>query len=203
MANRNNTKRTDGSSFNDAYLKNGFVHVAAYQYQEQEYGGEIVYKGMLPMSSDSKTTITSSFGVSLSFSTEKNEGIKMDGAGKLEASIGVSNATSLAFTYQESTSTVTDDPMLSAQYAYNTSTKKTEAQWDFSVLNERIGGGKTYTITSYLLFEMSNRVSYFNRDVFNAYIHYSFTGQTPYWLIRERWSEGKTCTGANGGSYFK
>lgn len=207
VALQNNTKRPDGSSYGGSYLKKGFIHIGCTKYQTTEYGGDISYKAISPISSTTTVTFTSSYGTSRTSSFSGSLGISADEMGTLKATAGVSASTSVTLSSQTSTSTTSEDPLLSVQYAYNTLNKTNEAQWSFSVRNPENAGAKTYWITSYLLFEMSNWVSYWNRDVFNSYIHFSFTTQRYRYThdlydTYKIWSERATQTSADGGTHF-
>lgn len=208
VAFQNNTKMSDGKPFKQDYLAKGFVHISAYQYQRTEYGGDIAYKAVAPLSSLTTTTFSSSYGTTSTNSFSTNVGVSMDEMGNLKVSSSASSSTSLSLSYSSSVSSVSADPILSTQYAYNSNTKKREAQWSFMVGNPDIAGAKTYWLTSYLLFEMSNTVSYWNRDVFDCYIHFGYTSQNYYMDSDEYghnekvWKEKQTCSSADGGTYF-
>ena len=209
VANANGVKMSNGKSFNYSYLHSGFVHVSAYKYQYLEYGGDITYKAIAPISSGMTTSVTSTYGKTYTSSFGTETGVSIDTMGTIKANIGTSVSSSMAITYSNSVSTTTSDPVLSTQYAENSTTKKTEAQWSFSVVNGMYAGAATYWMTTYLLFEMSNEVSYFNRDVFNSYIHFAFNGQTYYYTTdgygeqHLMWRKSSTTyTGADGGTNF-
>ncbi len=209
VANNNGTKMSNGKSFNYSYLHSGFVHVSVYKYQYLEYGGDVSYKAIAPLSNEVTTSVSSTYGKTYTSSFGTEVGVSVDNMGTIRGNAGVSASSSMAITYSNSTSSTTSDPVLSAQYAENSTTKKTEAQWSFSVVNGMFAGAKTYWVTTYLLFEMSNQVSYFNRDVFCSYIHFSFSGQTYYYTVDSygeqqlKWRKSsKSYTAADGGTNF-
>lgn len=208
VANANGTKMKDGKTFAYSYLYSGFMHVCVYKYQYLEYGGDITYKAIAPLSSTTTTTVTSTYGKNMTSSFSAQAGVSVDTMGVIKANLGVSSSTSIGISYSNSVSTTSEDPVLSTQYAKNQTNGKTEAQWSFSVINGRGAGEKTYWMTTYLLFEMSNAVSYFNRDVFMSYIHFGFRGQY-YYYKQSRYDtylvwtpKSTTYTGADGATNF-
>ncbi len=203
VARLNSTKRDNGQDYYDYYLKKGYMHVAAYQYKGTEYGGAITYKAMAPSSSRSTTTITSTYGSSFGFEFSNSREVQANDMGKLTINSSSSSKTSLILSHSKSTSTASDDPLLSDQYANNSTTNTMEAQWSFEVKNPKQAGANTYHLTAYLLFEMSQEVSYWNRDAFETYIHYSFTGHKYYKvLFWDNEADGSEYTAADGGNYF-
>ena len=209
VANENNNKMSDGSAFSYARLKKGFVHISVFQYQETEYGGEIEYKAIAPISSTTTTTVSSSYGKTINSSFETKFGVSAENMATMKAQADSSFSSGVSLNLEHSFSSSDSDPFVSAQTYQNDQTIKQEAQWNFTVLNPEISGEKTYWLTSYLLFEMSNSVSYFNRDVFKSYVHYSFRGQYYYYHVvpvtgeqEKIWFEKNAFSGAIGGTNF-
>ncbi len=198
------SKQADGNGYNETYLGTGFMHVAVYQYQGQEYGGEISYKDMSPTSTKASTTITSTYSKSGTIGFETGTGVSVDDSGTITAKASSSGKAELTYTHSKSVSTTSDDPAIGATFDKNQSTTKTEAQWSYITSNpEGIGGTLSFWLTTYLLFEMSNNLSYFNRDVFQPYIHYSFTCKCFKKVLWFKNLENcTTYTSASGGNYF-
>ncbi len=196
-------KQPNGNDYNDTYLGTGFLHVAALQYKGQEYGGEITYKDMTPSSTKATTTITSTYSESVSTELDVGAEIGVDDSGTLYVKGSETEKVTVTYTHSESVSTKSDDPVLSATFKDNESTGKTEARWWYESKNPKELGNRTFKLTAYLLFEMSNNVSYFNRDVFQSYIHYSFTcKKINKFLWIENLADSTTYTAASGGNYF-
>lgn len=92
-----------------------------------------------------------------------------------------------------------------ANFWYDTKTHIDEAQWLFE-WNEGYNKGELiddYELNTYVLFEMTNSVSYFNRDAFRSYIKYSFIGM--YYvdhLFSKKLEKGSRYEAVSGRDYF-
>ncbi len=165
-ANTKGETQTNGEKYNDSYLSEGYLHVAAYQYKGLEYGGEVDYVDQLPSSSK---------GYMLTY--ENGE-----------------------------TKTINDTKMvISSLYLQNYENKHWEAGWSYQRPSDASEGELMgeYTLTTYLRFKMTNSVSYFNRDAFQSYINYSFTGMSlKRVFFTKAFKNGETYYSQGGKSYF-
>jgi hypothetical protein len=195
----NSNKQPDGSNYYDSYLVGGFLHLAAYQWVNKEYGGEITYKAISPLSSTFQKTITSSFGQSVSDSFSNKEGVKVSDAGLLSLETGKESSNTLSFTESESVSISSSEPVISASVNRSYDTKQQEAQWRFEFSDHSPAAGYTYWLKVNLLFEMSNNYSTRSRDAFHEYCHFSMTTRRRGFLGRDKI---ETNSGATGCNYF-
>ncbi len=174
-----------GTSYKDCNLSNAYVHLTLEQYSEDgKKGGEIAPKDFWPKSSSFTTTISSSFGESIDMVFSSEGGIEIGNGASLSAKTG--NDFSVSLQFDESISTVVEDPVLSSQFSFD---NKNEVQWSLSSQNKSISGSVTYTLDSYYLFEMSKDVINANRDSFmlTYEVMYQGTYKLLWW-----WQDGST-----------
>lgn len=164
VARINNNVQNNGNSYKDYMLKRGYVHLGLKQYNENgAIGGEISPKLMWPSSSTVTTTFTSSYSTSTTITGTFGAGIELGNGGSIGVTANASNSTSLTFTYNESLSSVVDDPILSNQYS---SSDNKEAQWSFEIINKDVAGKISYHLDTYYMFEMRNNATNCNADAF-------------------------------------
>ena len=168
-ARQNGSKWKDGSDYWDYYLNTGYVHaeiVRAIDEENNKLGGNISLKAFWPQSSNVKTTITSSFGNSLTIGNNYSSGIVLGQGATL--SLGGSKSTALGFNFTKSLSSVTDDPILSAQLD---SSNSNLVQWNYLANVAETAGAVSYHLTSYILFEMDKTAKNIGQNAF--LIHYN------------------------------
>lgn len=137
-------------SYKDTYLSDVMYEVGLRQYnQDDELGGKINIKSFWPKSSTFTTTLTSSFGGSINVQLDKENSLQLGNGGSIGTKEGASFGLSLNFSQEQST--VSSDPVLSAQNPYNDLNK---AKWSMSFKSLKNAGSATYTLDSYILFEM-------------------------------------------------
>lgn len=170
VANANNTKRKNGSSFEKHNLHHGYVHATLKRYEksessgEKKIGGEISPKLYYPKSTGFSTQISSSYGTDFGIS----DSVKVDDTSKIEAGTG----RSLQFSTTSSLTTQSSDPIISAQYGQNAF----EMQWSFRVLNYDIAGSVTFHLNANIIFEMNKDYHNTGRDSFFVDFEFEFTG---------------------------
>jgi hypothetical protein len=182
-----NTKYDESRS-----LSKGYVHLALERYIDEEksaYGPKISPKVMWPLSSETETTITSSYGFSLALNNSLKKGITFDNGSTLSINANSSNASSLTFTYSKTQSSVSEDPRLSVQ---TSSENSMEAQWYYEVNSKDIAGRVTYSLETYYLFEMDN-YSYVNANKDAFILNYSVEFISGYQFLWW-WNDGYTYT---------
>lgn len=195
----NENKQPNGSGYNDSYLVGGYIHLAAYQWINKEYGGEITYKAISPLSSTFGKTVTSSYGRDVSNSFSNENGVQVSDTGTLSVKTGEKREGTLTFKESESVSITSPEPVVSASVNTNYDTKQKEAQWRFEFSKESSASGYTYWLKVNLLFEMSNHYSTRNRDTFHEYCHFSMTTRRKGFLGI---SKKETNSGATGYNFF-
>lgn len=160
-------------------LGRGYVHLALEQYKDSEknaLGSKISPKEYWPRSSTYTTSITSTFGATVSINSSIEQGVEIGNGGSLGASATENKGSSLSFTFSKALSSVTDDPRLSTQ---TSPTNVNEAQWSFEVINKDVAGKTTYYLDTYFLFEMDN-YSYQNANCDSFILTYSLLFVSSY-----------------------
>ncbi|MBO8427883.1 MAG: hypothetical protein IAC58_05000 [Firmicutes bacterium] len=193
VAKANGEHTSAGEDYKKYYLNTGYLHVAVSQFEDDgNKGGSITPKAYWPSSNSVTTTFTSTYGISLAFSSSLESGIELSPESLLTISVGSKNETSLTLHYEESTSSTTDDPKLSSQTSSN---NPMERQRSYSVQGYKTAGAITYPINSYYLFEMS-KTDYYRRDVFNIEIevqtinmHYILGFKDEGWEVKGTYSD--------------
>lgn len=179
VAHANGETLSDGSSYKEYMLKRGYVHLGLKQYTEDDkIGGTISPKLMWPSSSSVTTTFTSSYSTALSKGISFSTGIEIGNGGSIVGTAGVSNTTSITFTYTESKSNTVSDPMLSNQYSPS---DNKEAQWNFEVSDAETAGKLSYHLDTYYMFEMTNNAKNCNVDAF--VLDYTVLFQSQYHFL--------------------
>ena len=165
VAEANNEKFNDGSYYG-VYLNKGYVHLTLERYFEgDKHGGFMVPKEFWPKSSTFQTTISTSFSGELNKSFSLNGDVSLGNGGIISGNVGGSKSTGFSFAFSKSASTVSADPVLSAQMS---SSNSLEAQWNyFNKKTDMINvGSVTYTLDTYYMFEMNNDYYKTNCDSF-------------------------------------
>lgn len=175
VARANGSKQSNGDDFVNSYLNSGYFHLEVNDIdQGWRRSSQIAIKGSWPDSSNVQTTISSSFGVSLNteFGQSLEGGITLGNGASLKLTSSSSIGTALTLSFEKSISSVASDPLLSHQInPQNTS----EQQWSYSVLNKKVAGTITYTLDSYLLFEMDRSSWNCSNDAFHCEFDSSYT----------------------------
>lgn len=152
-AHQNGFEYVDGVPFEEnAYLKSGFVQLELVDSGSSGHA-KGTPKAMWPNSSDFQTTFSSSYGGTLSISNTLESGLELGNGGILKANVGGSTTTGMSLSFSKQTSTLTDDPYVSAQYENN---NPYCASWNYEVVEAEIAGKVTYTIDVYLLTEITS-----------------------------------------------
>lgn len=194
VARINGEKQSNGKTYKDYMLDTGYVHLSLKQYKEGDaVGGDITSKLLWPSSSSVTSTFTSSFGNSLSNSFNLGGEVSLGNGGSLKLTTGASNQTSLTFSYNESTSSVVSDPMLSSQLSPSNSL---EAQWTYQIVNKDIAGRLSYHLDTYYMFEMKTNAKNCNVDAF--VLDYQIMFQNQYigflWATYDGWTFNNSVT---------
>lgn len=175
VARANGSKQGNGDDFVNSYLNSGYFHLEVNDIdQGWRRSSKIAIKGSWPDSSNVQTTISSSFGVSLNteFGQSLEGGITLGNGASLKLTSSSSIGTAVTLSFEKSISSVASDPLLSHQInPQNTS----EQQWSYSVLNKKVAGKITYTLDSYLLFEMDRSSWNCSNDAFHCEFDSSYT----------------------------
>ena len=150
------------------HVSSGYVHfdVEKFVYGNNEIGGDVHYLCSWPASSNFSTTYTSSWGSTLSGSSQWLTGVSLGNGMNLTAQNSYS--TGLSFSFNYSLSTVSSDPVLSKQQAPSSST---ETQWSYVTQNKQSAGAVTYSLESFYVFEI--RKNAVNAAAYRHYVHLS------------------------------
>lgn len=169
----NGSKQSNGESFVQAYLSSGFLHVEIKQAYNEGWrkSGAIAIKECWPQSSNVSTTISSSFGSTLSEEFSIDGGVEI-GNGGFVGKGGVGYSTSLSFSFQKNLSSLTSDPVLSHQ---RDPQNANNLQWSYRVLKNAVAGSISYVIDSYVIFEMDTSASSCHPDSCIAYFDTMYT----------------------------
>ena len=173
-------RRNGNDNYKDYKLKHGYVHLILQRATTDSggIGGSIVPKAMWPKSTDFQTTISSSYSSNYVFSNSSGLESGCDlGSG---ATLKSDRSNSLSISFDKSKTTISSDPVLSAQFSPNSSM---EAQWSFQVQNAEPVGDTTFTFDQYFLFEMKNDASGVSSSAFDVLYSVNFCGQfkTLWW----------------------
>lgn len=177
--------RNDGTNPNRDYynsgamLGKGTVGVTLKKYESGDaHGGDVAIKSFWPQSSNVSTTVTSSFGTTLSGSLgfSQSAGAEIGDGAKITVSKGQSSGVGLSFTWSKSTSSLVEDPMVSSQYSPSTNLGVT---WNYEVNGKDTAGKLTYAFDCFVLFEMSR--SYANCGSSAFQFVFSLATQDAYW----------------------
>ena len=169
-------------------MKRGYVHLILEQVNEDgKTGGTIYPKAMWPQSTDFSTTVISSVSNNVTFGKGSSGKIGLDDGAEITYGDSSNASLSMAFTK----STVTDDPVLSAQYS---SSSIMEAQWNFEVVNRNPVSKTTYAFDQYFMFEMKKDAKNCSEDAFIANYSVKFQGQYQgfMWFWYEGWEFSRT-----------
>jgi len=154
-----------GNYVDRARIGKGFVHLTLERYKESSKGAAgncLESKLLWPNSSSYKTTVSSSYGVNMNFSFDRTRGVELDDGGNLSAKTGDNEGTEIDFSFNRTSSTVTDNPQISTQFC---SSNYNQGQWYYELVHSgkddtpNIVGKSTYSLQSYMLFEMENNAS--------------------------------------------
>ena len=175
-------------------LKKGYIeakYINNYQDYSQGYKrtSSVRIIEFWPQSTTFVTTITSSFSQSFSIDLNLNfgdrSGISSGGGAYLEQT---GNA-SVGFGYQisstETTSTVSEDPLLSSQRASDDPERT--IYWNYTILNANIAGVATYRFQGFVLLEVAkDNVGY---DAYSTMTEFTikFQNQYCYSIINDFW----------------
>jgi len=173
-------------------LGRGYVHLALEQYRDLDknaVGSVISPKEYWPRSSTYTTSISSTFGATVSYNSSIQQGVEIGNGGSIGASVSKNSGTALSFSFSKTMSSVTDDPRLSTQ---NSPTNPNEAQWSFEIINKDVAGKTTYYLDTYYLFEMDN-YSYENANCDSFILTYSLLFVSSYKTLWW-WNDGHDYT---------
>ena len=143
------------TSYNSgAHLKRGGVSVQLARYKDQDnyvFGGRIEPLFSYPSTSEVTTTLSSSFGTTLSAGVNQNQKISIGDGISFEMGTGKSGNASICFS--TSTASSSSDPVIDALNGVN----QNDFRWTYTCLNSDNSASKTtYSFTSYIAFEIEN-----------------------------------------------
>lgn len=170
-ARQNGTLQSNGKQYKDYYLKRGYIHATLVVPSDgSNHGANIYPKQYWPRSNDVQMNISSSVGGESTMPSEFSGMVNLGNG----ASIGAKRGNSLTYKFSLSTSYVTADPIMSAQYGSTSD----EVQWSFQVSSIKSpAASMTYTLDSYILFEMDKNYSGYNRNAFTLNLNFLYAGQ--------------------------
>lgn len=177
--------RQNGNTYyEEDYLDEGYVHITLERYIENSYmhGGEISVKNYWPKSTTFQSTVTSSFGRAFTVGSSFSAGVDIGNGASLKGT----NSGSLTLTFDVSRSTVMDDPVLSTQISPE---NPLEIQFSYNAVNSPVAGSASYTLDSYILFEMNDDFENANRDAFIATYEVQF--KNSYRVMFDWYAQGE------------
>jgi len=193
-----------GNYVDRARIGKGFVHLTSERYTDSSKGAtgnSLDSKLLWPKSSSYKTTVSSSYGVNMNFSFDRTSGVELDDGGNLSAKAGESEGTGIDFSFNRTSSTVTDNPQISTQFC---SSNYNQGQWYYELVHSgkddtpNTVGKSTYSLQSYMLFEMENNASIncpkesfiVTYDVMYSCLYYKYSS----WRYGTEWSSSLRVT---------
>lgn len=183
-----------------AHLGKGTVELRLRPYSSfvgNATGGSIYEHQLWPLSSTVVTTITSSLSTTVAYNFGMETGVGYSAGNGASLSQTFANSTTLSFTWTKSSSSVGNDPLLSAQASYDSG--EWTSSWFYQTQSPSVAGILTYHLDCFAAFEIGTNYYNCSQDCFHYEIEVHTWDYYHHWLTG--WNFGTEYSGSTSDNW--